>query len=249
MTNSKFINNGNSDINYFQLGLYVNFAYSLTVTNSLFCGQLIGHDVKSRAQITMVENNQLYDGAANAALGCRDGSTSLAIDVPNGGAATISGSQIIQGATSQNYKLVDYGEEGLAYGSNNFLVSGNSFTSTGTPNATAIYNPNCIPVQLQNNPYSGDYDDCEPVRLRGRSVIPAPSALSLPCIDGRIAFAGGSAFGLNDDRPVPRSLRPMAHSIMEVVAQGWNLSLISAEEATRTGRRDKWRDGGGRVWF
>jgi len=154
LVNSKFINNGNPNISYFQHGLYVNFAYSLIVTNSLFCGQLIGHDIKSRAQITMVENNQLYDGAANAALGCSDGSTSLAIDVPNGGAATISGNQIIQGATSQNYKLIDYGEEALAYGNNNLLVSGNSFTSTGTPNATAVYDPDCIPVQLQNNTYS-----------------------------------------------------------------------------------------------
>ena len=155
IVNSKFINNGNPNISYFQHGLYVNFAYSLTVTDSLFCRQLIGHDIKSRAQITMVENTQLYDGAANSALGCGAGSTSLAIDVPNGGAATISGNQIVQGSTTQNYKMVDYGEEGLMYSNNNFLVSGNSFTSTGTPNATAVYDPDCVPVLLQNNSFSG----------------------------------------------------------------------------------------------
>ena len=33
----------------------------------------------------------------------------------NGGAAVISNNQIIQGAASQNYKLVDYGAEGLVY--------------------------------------------------------------------------------------------------------------------------------------
>ena len=110
--NSQFSNNGNPNINYFQHGLYVNYAYSLTVSNSVFCGQLIGHDIKSRAQITMIENNQLYDGAADSAAGCRAGSTSLAIDLPNGGAATVSGNQIIQGATTQNYKMIDYGEEG-----------------------------------------------------------------------------------------------------------------------------------------
>ena len=110
----------------------MNEAGSLTVSNSLFCGQLIGHDVKSRAAVTMIANNQLYDGAANPALGCRTGTSSLAIDVANGGAATISGNQIIQGAASQNYKMVDYGEEGLIYSNNNLLVSGNSFTSSGT---------------------------------------------------------------------------------------------------------------------
>jgi hypothetical protein len=57
-------------------------AGSLTVSNSLFCGQLIGHDIKSRAQVTVVSGNQLYDGAANAALGCNAASSSLAIDVP-----------------------------------------------------------------------------------------------------------------------------------------------------------------------
>ncbi len=155
VVNSKFINNGNSNENYFQHGLYVNYAGSVTVSNSLFCGQLIGHDIKSRAAVTTVENNQLYDGAADAALGCNAGSTSLAVDAPNGGAVTISGNQIIQGATTQNYKMVDYGEEGLLYGNNNFLVTANSFTSSGTPSATAVYDPDCVTVQLSDNTFAG----------------------------------------------------------------------------------------------
>jgi hypothetical protein len=154
VVNSKFVNNGNPDVNYFQHGLYVNNVLSLTVSDSLFCGQLIGHDIKSRAQITTIGNNQLFDGAANSALGCHAGSTSLAVDVPNGGTATISGNQIVQGATTQNYKLVDYGEEGLVYTNNNFLVADNTFSSNGTPNATAVYDPNCVPVQLQRNTFS-----------------------------------------------------------------------------------------------
>jgi hypothetical protein len=153
--NSRFFNNGNPNINYFQHGLYVNYAYSLTVSNSVFCGQLIGHDIKSRAQITMIENNQLYDGAADPAVGCGAGSTSLAVDLPNGGAATVSGNQITQGTTTQNYKMIDYGEEGRIYSNNNFLVTCNSFTSIGTPSATAVYDPDCVPVQLQNNNFAG----------------------------------------------------------------------------------------------
>ena len=41
------------------------------------------------------------------------------------------------------------------YSNNNFLVTGNSFTSIGTPNATAVYDPDCVPVQLQNNNFAG----------------------------------------------------------------------------------------------
>jgi hypothetical protein len=40
-----------------QYALYVWNAGSLTVSNSLFCGQLIGHDIKSRAQVTVVSGN------------------------------------------------------------------------------------------------------------------------------------------------------------------------------------------------
>jgi hypothetical protein len=155
VVNSKFINNGNPNENYFQHGLYVNYAGSLTVSNSLFCGQLIGHDVKSRAAATIVESNQLYDGAGNAALGCNAGSTSFAIDTPNGGAVTISGNQIVQGATTQNQRMVDYGEEGLRYSNNNFLISNNSFTNSGVSNAIAIYDPNCVTAQLSNNTFVG----------------------------------------------------------------------------------------------
>jgi hypothetical protein len=154
VANSSFVNNGNPNSDYFQHALYVNGG-SLTVSGSLFCGQLIGHDIKSRAQVTIVTSNQLYDGAANPALGCNAGSSSFAVDLPNGGAAIISGNQIVQGAASPNYKMIDYGEEGLAYGNNSLVVLGNSFTSSGTPSATAVYDPYCVTAQLGNNTFSG----------------------------------------------------------------------------------------------
>jgi hypothetical protein len=168
---SLFINNGNPNNRYFQHALYVNQVYSLSVTNSLFCGQLIGHDIKSRAHFTTVQNNRLYDGAIPAAsdidaiLGCKAGSTSLAIDTPNGGQVTISGNPLIlQGASTQNHKMVDYGEEGLSYSNNNFQVSGNNFRSTGISNATGIYDPTspCVPVYLSGNTFTGINTPVEP---------------------------------------------------------------------------------------
>jgi len=78
------------------------------------------------------------------------------VDLPNGGMAAISGNQIVQGAASQNYKMIDYGEEGLYNNTNNTLtVSDNNFTSTGTPSATAIYDPYCVTAQLSGNTFSG----------------------------------------------------------------------------------------------
>jgi hypothetical protein len=63
--------------------------------------------------ITTVTNNRIYDGQAHAVDGCESGSSSLAIDAPEGGIVTTSGNQLIQGAASPNYKLVAYGEEGF----------------------------------------------------------------------------------------------------------------------------------------
>jgi hypothetical protein len=152
IVNSRFINNGNPDINYFQHAVYINSAASLSVTNSLFCGQLIGHNVKSRAMMTIVSNNQIYDGAAGPSP-CRVGSSSFAIDIANGGLATIAGNHLIQGPASQNYKIIDYGEEGLSYPDNSLVVTDNNFVNTA-PSATGIYDPNCIPVQTSGNTFT-----------------------------------------------------------------------------------------------
>ena len=158
IVNSKFVNNGNPDLTgppyCCQHALYVGQAGSLTVSNSLFCGQLIGHDIKSRAMVTSVSNSLLYDGAANQEFGCRAGSTSFAIDVPNGGVATISGNQIIQGAATQNSILIAYGEEGLLYNDNRASLTGNHLTNSGA-SAIGIYNRYCVPLQLVNNTFSG----------------------------------------------------------------------------------------------
>jgi hypothetical protein len=155
IVNSRFVNNGNPDPDYFQHGIYIGRAGSLTVSDSLFCGQLIGHDIKSRAAVTTITDSRLYAGAANAALGCNAGSTSFAIDIPNGGVATLSGNRIVQGDAAQNHIMVAYGEEGLPYGDNSMLVSGNDFTSTATFGATALYDPYCVRVELVNNLFQG----------------------------------------------------------------------------------------------
>jgi hypothetical protein len=154
VTNSKFENNGNPDPNHFQHALYVNHAGRLTVTGSLFCGQLIGHDIKSRALVTQIENNQIYDGEGYAAVGCRAGSTSFAIDIPEGGSAVISGNRIFQGPATQNNKMVAYGEEGLSFANNGLSLSNNVFINSA-PNATGIYDPKCVPVQLTSNTFQG----------------------------------------------------------------------------------------------
>jgi hypothetical protein len=66
----------------------------------------------------------------------------------------MSGNRIVQGPATQNNKMVAYGEEGLPFGNNRLLLSNNVLTNSA-PNATGIYDPKCIPVQLTNNTFQG----------------------------------------------------------------------------------------------
>lgn len=74
--------------------------------------------------------------------------------IPEGGVAAISANQIVQGAASPNFKMVDYGEEGLSFSNNSLLLSDNVFINYA-PNSTGVYDPNGVPVQLMNDTFQG----------------------------------------------------------------------------------------------
>jgi hypothetical protein len=135
--------------------IYINGVNSLDVSNSIFCGTIVGHDIKSRAENTTITDNQLYDGAPDPAINCPAGSTSYAIDLANGGDVTISGNQIIQGPDTQNPDMVSYGEEGLDYSDNSLLLTNNDFTNTDAGTTIGVNDTTCSPVTLQGNSFVG----------------------------------------------------------------------------------------------
>jgi hypothetical protein len=49
------------------------------------------------------------------------------VDISNGGVATLTGNTIVQGTNTQNYAMVAYDSEGLAYSNNSLLVQDNTF--------------------------------------------------------------------------------------------------------------------------
>ena len=139
ITNTRFVNNGNPDPAAFGHALYVGDAASLAVTGSLFCGQLIGHDVKSRAMVTMVSGSTLFIGTNQGAdPACNIGSASLAVDAPNGGQLFVSSSSIFQDDANQNGSLIRFGEEGLVFADNALSVTNTAFTNYGVRPSTAI---------------------------------------------------------------------------------------------------------------
>jgi len=152
--NSRFTNNGNPAPAFWQHAIYVNHAASLLVDHSLVCGQLIGHDIKSRAEVTTVANSRLYIGAADPAAGCRAGSASYGIDAPNGGQLTIRSDQLIQGPRTGNSSMVAYGEEGVRYAADRIVVSHTDFSNTA-PAAIGIFDPHRIAVELSRDRFTG----------------------------------------------------------------------------------------------
>jgi len=177
ISNSLFANNGAADP--FQHAIYI-YGHSLAVSGSTFCGTNTGHDIKSRAAITSVTNSTLYDGAPDPSNPiCQTGSSSYALDLPNGGNVTIQGVNFVQGAATQNRAIVSYGEEGLNFSDNSLLVSDSNFISsvsgTGIQEVAQNGVPTCFaPVQLSNTTFSPTLVPVSPPNCVAEAPTPVP---------------------------------------------------------------------------
>ena len=106
ITSSEFAHNGDKTgpgAGYTH-NIYAGGVALLDIESSYFHDANVGHEIKSRALRTVVNNTRVVDGPA--------GTASYSIDLPNGGAATISNDQIEQGPLSGNPAVISYGEEG-----------------------------------------------------------------------------------------------------------------------------------------
>ena len=154
LTNNVFMNNGNGDTSSLTHGVYIGSGNnSLTAIGNEFCGTIVGHNIKSRALVT-IENNTLYDGAADPNQpSCNVGSASYALDIPNGGVAVVSGNTMIQGTATQNSNMFSYGEEGLTYPTDSLVFINNQMQNT-LPNAIGINDPNGVAVVGSGNTFA-----------------------------------------------------------------------------------------------
>ena len=133
--------------------LYVGDALSLLVQNSLFCGTLEGHDIKSRAMSTTVQGSKLFDGATGA--GCNSaGTTSFSIEATNGGTVKIEDTDIVQGSGTHNTTMVRFGSDGLFPNSTLSIINTN-FDNSGV-NGVGIQAPaGATGCTLQNTNFNG----------------------------------------------------------------------------------------------
>jgi hypothetical protein len=140
---SEFDHNGTGDGRTHNM--YIGDIAQFTLTNSYTHDAVVGHEIKSRAANNTITNNRILDNT---------GSSSYAIDLPNGGNSTIAGNTIQQSAQSQNPTIIAYGEEGMIRTSNSLNVSGNTIVNDMGRGA-ALWNAGGAPATFANNSVYG----------------------------------------------------------------------------------------------
>jgi len=101
---SEFAHNGFGDGQ--SHNLYIS-ARSFTLRYSYLHHAIVGHNVKSRALRSHIAYNRIMDE--------RDGRTSYAIDLPDGGISVVIGNLIQQGPENENRSVVAFGAEGYKH--------------------------------------------------------------------------------------------------------------------------------------
>lgn len=128
--------------------LYVGAIASLDIENSYFHDAHVGHEIKSRALRTTINNTRIVDGPT--------GTASYSIDLPNGGIALISNDQIEQGPRSQNPIIISYGEEGnVPAGSSLTLYRSLVENDLPSPSALAVRNATSVAPQVVASRFYG----------------------------------------------------------------------------------------------
>ncbi len=173
ISNSTFDNNGQSGDGTTH-GVYVGAIDALIISGSTFSGTIVGHDIKSRAANTIITDNILDDGVS--------GTTSYAIDISNGGVATISGNTITQGVNTQNPAMIAYAPEGGTYAINSLFVANNIFVNFLLSGSVGVFNHSEVSALLQDNTF---VNVTSPLLGPGEIVnnnstsVPEPTTLSL----------------------------------------------------------------------
>lgn len=169
-------------------GVYVNEIGKLTVVDSSFHDTNVGHHLKSRADSTEVRNTTFDDGAQDS---------SYAIDLPNGGAATIVGNTLIQGANVGNKYMIHYGGEVPTPKPGAVLIEGNTFINYRSF-GVGVYNDSPKSMDLKGNAFFGVNIDAE-----GGPIVRADNAVGVLGQAGANAVVGGAGLDKIDYRFSP----------------------------------------------
>ena len=157
---SEFTHNGAGD--GYSHNIYVGDIGRLLIDQSYFHDAIVGHEIKSRAEQTIITNSRIQDGPS--------GTASYSIDLPNGGDAIIQSDVIQQGPDTQNPAIIAVGEEGGLHANTAVRIIGNTILNDlADPFSSAVINPADAAVSLTGNAIYG---------LSESELVTGPATLS-----------------------------------------------------------------------
>jgi Ca2+-binding RTX toxin-like protein len=146
--NSEFARNGYGD--GLSHNIYVSQIDNLTVTDSYFHDAVVGHEIKSRAAVTVIDHNRIFN---------LSGTASFNIDLPSSGVGIITNNTIHKGANASNTKIVSYGAEQThpQWANSSLLVQNNKIINNLATNPVFVRNGSTAGVvsQILDNTYFG----------------------------------------------------------------------------------------------
>lgn len=123
-------------------GLYVGRIGKVTVRNSYFHHNDIGHHLKSRARESHIDGNKIVDGA--------DGGSSYLIDISNCGTTYMVGNVLQQGVNTENTNIIAYGSEGCGANPVALYMAHNTVVNERGAGAF-LMNKTDVPAVMVNN--------------------------------------------------------------------------------------------------
>ncbi|HEY6356280.1 MAG TPA: right-handed parallel beta-helix repeat-containing protein [Burkholderiaceae bacterium] len=145
ITRSEFARNGFGDGQ--SHNLYIGAATRLVVTSSFFHEAKIGHNFKSRAKETRIENSYFMDGPS--------GTSSYLVDFPNGGAVYMRGNLFHKGPNADNGTAIAYGQEGLKWATNTLEMVHNTVVMTYSGGGYIVAPAGTQSLKLTANLFAG----------------------------------------------------------------------------------------------
>jgi hypothetical protein len=186
---SEFANNGYGDGQ--SHNLYILSADTLIFRYNYSHHAIIGHNLKSRAEVNYVLYNRIMDE--------QTGNSSYAIDLPNGGLSYVIGNLLQQGPNTDNSTIVNYGSEGLTnpirelYFINNSLVNDRG-------SGSFLYVEQGVTAEIQNNIFARNGTVLNgPGNLTTNWVTNDPNFVDIDAFDYRLTVNSTGAIDLGSD--------------------------------------------------
>lgn len=218
---SEFARNGYGD--GLSHGIYIGQANSLIVRQSFFHSTKIGHNLKSRAKASIVENSYFMDGAS--------GTASYQLEFPNGGDVFLRGNLIQKGPNADNSTLVSFGAEGISVWPTNALeLRHNTLVSTYSGANFINANAGIQSLKLKANLFAGSANllsglsSASPVfqntssfmtiaaNVPGATSITSPNFWPVSGLLTSLALAGVPDAAYVQDAPSPLTVRAISGS-------------------------------------